>query len=69
MGDCFVKDEYALVSEKECGTPFLREGVVPEVGMKLYMQVRQATSDPVLGPVLSQLSKRSSAACCVVRSS
>lgn len=55
--DCFVKDEYALVSEEECGTPFLHEGVVPEVGMKLYMQVRQTASDPVLRPVPSQLSK------------
>jgi hypothetical protein len=49
--DCFVKDEYALVSEEECSTPFLREGVVPQVGMKLYMQVSHTTSDPISGLV------------------
>lgn len=29
----------ALVSQEVGGTPFLREGVVPEVGMMLYLQV------------------------------
>lgn len=38
--DCFEKDEMADVSERLCKRKYLREGVVPEVGMGLYLQVR-----------------------------
>ncbi len=37
--DCYVKDDMAANNEK-IGFTMLRTGVVPEVGMGLYLQVR-----------------------------
>lgn len=39
VDDCFVKDEMAKKSENLANRPFLREGVVPVVGLSLYLQV------------------------------
>jgi hypothetical protein len=38
--DCFEKDEMARVTGDTLNISFLREGVVPEVDMNLYLQVR-----------------------------
>lgn len=37
--DCFVKDQMGRLGEEMQGVPFLRMGVVPQVGMSLYLQV------------------------------
>jgi hypothetical protein len=36
---CFAKDEMSLLCEQVQGAPFLRVGVAPAIGMRVYMQV------------------------------